>query len=76
MTESRQNYDAISIIRVGVYNDAGPPATSALQCAQALPLFLGLVPSNVSQLCIDALLANLATYDGHLQVWHIHCDAG
>ena len=52
----------------GMYNDSGAPVTSALQCAQALPMFLGLVPANVSQLCTAALLDNLAQHDGHLQV--------
>ena len=51
-----------------MYNDSGPPVMSALQCAQALPMFLGLVPANVSQLCTAALLDNLAAHDGHLQV--------
>ena len=55
-------------IQTGAYNDSGLPSVNATQCAQALPLFFGIVPENLTNMVIDVLLQNLAFYENHMQV--------
>lgn len=51
----------------GVYADAAG-GWNATQCGQALPLFLGIVPSSVAGAASSVLGANVAAHSGHLQV--------
>lgn len=53
--------------RTGVYADAAG-GWNATQCGQALPLYLGIVPANVTAAAAAVLGANVAAHGGHLQV--------
>ena len=53
--------------RTGVYADTAG-GWNATQCGQALPLFLGIVPANVTAAAAAVLGANVAAHGGHLQV--------